>query len=132
MGGGQRVDGVPGDELESVGGVGEDAYAAGFDRQRLGADQEVDRGGAELGEPADLVHAGFGVVPAAVGDDPDGARAAAVLLASPRRLLERCREVDLLVELLQLAGARLLARAFERVLQQAYVGAVVGVALRRS
>src|SRR4051794_41976264 len=79
MGGGQRVDGVLRDQVKAVGGVGEDADAAGFDRQRFGADREVDRGCAELGEPADLVDAGLGVVPAAVGDDVDGTRAAAVV-----------------------------------------------------
>lgn len=54
MGGGEGVDGVLGDDVQAVGGVGEHADAAGLDRQRFGADREVDRGGAELGEPADL------------------------------------------------------------------------------
>ena len=57
-----------------------------------------------------------------------GALARVGRLASPGRLLERGRQVDVLVELLQLAGARLLARALERVLQRADVGATVGVA----
>jgi hypothetical protein len=47
---------VLGDELQAVGGVGEDEDAAGFNRQRLGADRDVDREGAKLG---DVVHQPF-------------------------------------------------------------------------
>src|SRR3954453_6146949 len=67
VGGGEGLDGVLGDQVQAVGGVGEHADAAGFDRQRLGADREVDRGDAELGEPSDLPHAVLRVVPASVG-----------------------------------------------------------------
>src|SRR3954454_17152429 len=75
-GGAECLDRVRGDDVEAVGGVGEHADAAGLDGQRLGADRQGDRWGAEVGQPADLAHAGLGVVPAAVGDDVDRARPA--------------------------------------------------------
>src|SRR3954454_16435650 len=61
VGDGEGVDGVLRDQVETVGRDGENADAAGLDRQRLGADREVDGGHGELGEPADLLDAGLGV-----------------------------------------------------------------------
>ena len=58
-GGAQGVDGVGGDAVERVGGVGDDVDAVALDAERFDADREVDGGDAVLGQPAHLLDAGL-------------------------------------------------------------------------
>ena len=64
--GAQRRDGVGGDVVERLGGVGDHVDAVALDAQRRDPDREVDRGDVVLGEPADPRDSGLGVGPAAV------------------------------------------------------------------
>ena len=62
----QGGDGVVGDLVERVGGVGDHDDPVGLDGQRLGADRDVDRRDAVGAQRADALDAGLRVVPAAV------------------------------------------------------------------
>ncbi len=66
--GAQRGDGVGGDLVERLGGVGDHVDAVALDAQRCDPDREVDRGDVVFGEPADLCDSGLGVGPAAVAE----------------------------------------------------------------
>jgi hypothetical protein len=70
----QGRDGVGGDLVERVGGVGDDGDPVAVDGQRRDADAQVDGRDGVLGEPADALHAGPRVGPAAVGEHVEEAR----------------------------------------------------------
>ena len=59
--GAERGDGVGGDVVERLRGVGDHGDAVALDRQRRDPDREVDRRHAELGEPPDPLDPGAGV-----------------------------------------------------------------------
>ena len=71
-------DGVGGDVVERLGGVGDHVDAVALHAEGCDRDREVDRGDVVFGEPADPRDSGLGVGPAAVTQDIDEAGAAGV------------------------------------------------------
>ena len=96
--GAERGDGVGGDVVERLRGVGDHGDAVALDRQRRDPDREVDRRDAELGEPPDPLDSGSGVAPSRrrrarrrTGGGAGWSSRAGLRRARSRRRRTRCR-----------------------------------------